>query len=104
MRSDPLSALEAELLSVVRDLIENAVECGSGCDDPTLACDCYVCRGIALLCELEGPGRCVICGCDEDHACEPNGCGWADDSRRICDSHPAEDAATARLVLAKEAP
>jgi hypothetical protein len=45
----------------------------------------------------------VICGCDEDHACAPDGCSWTDESKRICDRHPPEDVATARLVLAREA-
>jgi hypothetical protein len=84
-------------------LVENTVECGSGCDDPTLACDCYVCRATRVLCEVEGPGRCVICGCDEEHACAPEGCAWADGSRMLCNRHPPEDLEVARAVIEKEA-
>jgi hypothetical protein len=96
-------AFAGELLDVARELVEETVASGSACDDPTLACTCFVCRALRILVQVEGPGRCVICGCDEDHACAPEGCGWADESRRICDRHPPEDVATARLVLAKEA-
>jgi hypothetical protein len=98
-----------ELAEIARELIAETVSSGSYCDDPTLACGCFVCRAIRVLVAVEGPGRCVICGCDEEHACtvvdlfRNRSCGWADDSRRICDRHPAEDVATARLVLAQEA-
>jgi hypothetical protein len=92
------------LLDIARDLVEETVASGSSCDDPTLACTCFVCRAIRLLVDVEaGPGRCVICGCDESHACPPEGCGWADETKRICDRHPPEDIVTARLVLAREA-
>ncbi len=101
-----LFAAGPELLSVIRELVQETVASGSSCDDPTLACSCFVCHGLRILAHFDGPGRCVICGCDEEHACrgfldEP--CGWADETRRICNRHPPEDIATARLVLAKEA-
>ncbi len=91
----------ADLLTVARDVVEQSVEDGSGCDDPSLACLCYVCRALRILVALEGPGRCAICGCDEEHACF-TGCGWADDARTVCDRHPPEDIVTARLVLAAD--
>ena len=97
-----LFAAAPELLEIARGVVEQSVACGSSCDDPTLACTCFVCRGIRALAELEGAGRCLICGCDEDHACF-TGCGWSDETRRFCDRHPPEDIATARLVLAREA-
>jgi len=92
-----------ELHGIVHDLVDAAVDSGDACDDPTLSCPCMVCRAIRILARDEGAGRCVICGCNEDHACEPEGRGWADETRRICDRHPPEDVATAKLVLAKEA-
>ncbi len=92
----------AEMLDVLREVVEDGVANGASCDDPTLACTCWGCRAIRVLVEVEGPWRCVICGCDEDHACAPEGCGWADETKRICDRHPAEDITTARLVLAAE--
>jgi hypothetical protein len=94
--------IDSDLLVVAHDLVEQSVADGSGCEDPTLACLCHVCRAIRVLVAIEGPGRCVICGCDEDHACY-GGCGWADETRTVCNRHPAEDVATARLVLAQEA-
>lgn len=90
-----------ELLQIVDELVAETVSSGSACDDPTLACDCFVCRGIRLLVAYEGPGRCVICGCVDEHACY-TGCGWADETRRLCDRHPAEDLEVARAVLAEE--
>lgn len=92
----------ADLIEVAQDLVAETVASGSTCDDPTLACPCFVCRALRVLIAVEGPGRCAICGCDEDHACAPEGCGWADPERRVCDRHPLEDIATARLVLAAE--
>lgn len=91
-----------ELLAIARELVEETVYSGSTCDDPTLACGSNLCRAIRILVAIEGPGRCVICGCDEDHACAPEGCAWSDDTRRICNRHPPEDITTARLVLAAE--
>lgn len=103
--ADPtaLASAAPELLEIVREVVAETVTSGSWCDDPTLACTCFVCRGIRILVQVEGPGRCVICGCDEDHACAAGGCAWADDSRQVCDRHPPEDVATARLVLARGA-
>lgn len=98
-----LTAFAPELLEIVREVVEDGVANGASCDDPTLSCTCWGCRGIRVLVAVEGPGRCVICGCDEDHACAPEGCGWADPGRRVCDRHPPEDIATACLVLAAEA-
>jgi hypothetical protein len=52
------------------------------------------------------PGKCRICGCVEDQACiipstdgSPNGqpCGWADETRTLCDA-PACIAAAKREI------
>ncbi len=32
---------------------------------------------------LDGPGRCRVCGCTDDHACD-GGCSWADAAHTIC--------------------
>lgn len=93
----------ADLLGVAQDLVDETVESGSQCDDPTRTCTCFVCRALRILVAVEGPGRCVICGCTEDHACEPIPCSWMDPTRRICNRHPIEDVTTALLVLAQEA-
>lgn len=95
-------AAAPELLDIAREIVRDIVADGASCDDPSLACGCAVCRAVRMLIELEGPGRCVICGCDEDHACTPAGCGWADGTRLLCNRHPPEDLEVARVVLATE--
>lgn len=38
------------------------------------------------------PGRCRICGCVDDHACDPP-CAWADAGHTLCDNPACLDAA-----------
>jgi hypothetical protein len=30
------------------------------------------------------PGICAACGCDDEHACRPNGCAWVDLEHTLC--------------------
>lgn len=47
-------------------------------------------------------GKCRVCGCTEDHACE-GGCSWADEAQTLCTSCVAEPAAADAVPSAKPA-
>lgn len=47
-------------------------------------------------------GKCRVCGCTEDHACE-GGCSWADEAQTLCTSCEVEPAAVAAVPPAKPA-
>lgn len=40
---------------------------------------------LRVLLNPPGPGTCRVCGCTDDHACDPP-CGWVDESRTLCDN------------------
>lgn len=45
-------------------------------------------------------GKCRVCGCTEDHACE-GGCSWADEAQTLCTSCKAKPATVDALPQAK---
>jgi hypothetical protein len=61
---------------------------------PQAGCGCGQCLGLRALVRAEGGGRCILCGCTEDDACE-GGCAWTSPERICCDAHDDEMIAAA---------
>ena len=90
--------LLTDFVAATEDLIESERDAGSLCNDPT--CACWGCELLYALVRAQGGGRCVICGCTEDHACD-GGCSWTNASRCVCDAHTATEIVTAEKRFAE---
>lgn len=71
----PVGAI-VELLQE-RDVLVALLRGRDGFPEPCVKCD-----RMAEACTCDA-GRCWVCSCDDEHACE-GGCTWADEEKRIC--------------------
>lgn len=87
--------LEPELVAQLRNFVEYGrsealYPCPSFLQGAKLGntppCGCMWCVALYLLARAERGGRCVICACVEDDACE-GGCSWTSAAKVCCDSH-----------------
>jgi hypothetical protein len=75
---DPRASVPIALVEVVDVLNELAI---AKAKLGAMICDGCQQHGDACACA----GECVVCGCDQEHACE-GGCSWADESHTVCTS------------------
>lgn len=100
--------LEIELLDTLEGIVEGAA--ADGLYLPTeklpahrVGCECEWCLGLRLVAYAAGGGRCILCGCHDDRACE-DGCAWAPGSwRLVCTAHPKKTIAAAIRLVRREA-
>jgi hypothetical protein len=65
-------------------------------------CTCPACSALRLLVRMEIGGRCVVCGCIETNACQPNGCSWTSEAKVCCDNHPIDIIVEAERLFAEK--
>jgi hypothetical protein len=102
-----VTPFEEECVEALTDLIENMRETGSivhsdGKPYHRVGCTCGICAGVRLVAFAEGGGRCILCGCTDDHACDV-GCGWTSPSNYVCTAHPRSAIRAAERLVAKRA-
>lgn len=62
-------------------------------------CGCGPCSLVVALVRAEGGGRCAVCGCTDDDACD-GGCRWTSTARVCCDAHDIETIIAAEKLFA----
>jgi hypothetical protein len=102
-----VAAQAPRMYLVLLDLVSNARECGSLIEKDGRpykghgpGCACALCDGILALALAEGGGRCIVCGCTDDDACE-GGCFWVDGPHLLCSGHPENVLKKAERFLAR---
>jgi hypothetical protein len=79
------------------EIVDAARTCGfysQAPSHPMAGCGCGHCLALRALVRVEGGGRCILCACTEDDACE-DGCAWTSPERICCDAHDDEMIAAA---------
>lgn len=102
-----MTTFEKECVEALTDVVACQRDCGSIVDQKgrplhRVGCECGFCAAIRLVAFAEGGGRCVICGCTDNDACE-SGCAWADAAHYVCTAHPKAAIAAAKRLVAKRA-
>lgn len=89
-----IAAQAPRMYEALLDLVSSAREGGSLIEEKGRpheghgpGCGCGICDGLVALAFVEGGGRCIVCGCTDDKACD-DGCVWVDGAHLLCSNHP----------------